>query len=315
MGRMENASVPNISPRVSVCVPAYRAAGEVPELFANLERQTFRDFELVVADDASGDDTIDALKSAKAKAAFPVTILETDQNGGPSRARNRAISAAEGEFIAFCDIDDRWAPTKLARQVAAFEDDPQLTILGTQGYIVREGREHQPLVTEPEIFALPDPGRAMFWNAFVQTSSIMVRRSEIPPGGFDESLEIAEDRDLFIKMAMTGKFGMLEEPLYSYRRIPGSQMTRKHFERRADIFTMVTRNLERFGHLLTAEERRRARGKAWYDYAEASSQPGEVRMSALFSFLRAAAHGYKPGAALSKGLQVPLAKLGLRGRI
>jgi teichuronic acid biosynthesis glycosyltransferase TuaG len=107
---------PPASPLVSVVTPAWNAAATLPATLASVAAQTFADWELLVADDGSTDAT-PALAAAWA-ARDPRIRLLPGPHEGPAGARNRAIRAARGRFIAFLDADDRWRPEKLARQLA-----------------------------------------------------------------------------------------------------------------------------------------------------------------------------------------------------
>jgi glycosyltransferase involved in cell wall biosynthesis len=104
-------------PRVSVIVPAYNAAATIEACVAGIAGQSFDDWELIVADDASTDDT-----GARAVATHPgCRVVRADRNGGPAAARNLGISIASGELLAFLDADDEWLPRYLESQVAAFD--------------------------------------------------------------------------------------------------------------------------------------------------------------------------------------------------
>jgi len=104
-------------PAVSVIMPAYRAAATLASSVASVQAQTFGDWELILVDDASPDDT-GALAAALASGDARIRLLTLAQNGGAARARNAAIAQARGRHIAFLDADDLWLPDKLARQLA-----------------------------------------------------------------------------------------------------------------------------------------------------------------------------------------------------
>ena len=281
-------------PRVSVIVPLFNGAAQLPDLFADLAAQDFRDFELVIADDASTDGSLDVARELAKTAAFPVTLLHAQRNGGPAAARNMALTAARGALIAFFDVDDRWRPAKLARQVERFDADPQLTIVGTQGDVrLADGTYCYPIIDD-WVFESPRPAACLFWDSFLQTSAVMLRKEALPPGGFDEKLHIGEDRDLFIRVAAAGKLGLIRDNLVEYRRFPESQMSRKAVERSGDTVRMIRRNVGRFGDQLSWRERRRAIGKALYDAGQALGSGPHPRFAALRYLGGAAVRGFRP---------------------
>jgi teichuronic acid biosynthesis glycosyltransferase TuaG len=103
-------------PLVSIITPVYNAARWLPETLATVQAQTFTDWEHILVDDGSTDDSL-AIGEEAAANDPRVRLLRTSSNGGPSTARNVALDAARGRFIAFLDADDLWLPEKLARSV------------------------------------------------------------------------------------------------------------------------------------------------------------------------------------------------------
>ena len=103
------------TPAVTVVIPAFQVSGYIAATLEAVFAQTFRDIEVVVVNDGSPDTP--ALRAALAPYRDRIVYLE-QENGGPSKARNTAIAAARGEWLAFLDGDDLWAPTFLASQLA-----------------------------------------------------------------------------------------------------------------------------------------------------------------------------------------------------
>ena len=101
-------------------MPAYNCADYIAESIRSVQNQSYRNWELIVADDNSTDGTVDAVRSVAAD-DNRIHLLETDINLGPAAARNRAINAAQGNYIAFLDSDDIWFPDKLSRQISFME--------------------------------------------------------------------------------------------------------------------------------------------------------------------------------------------------
>lgn len=109
-----------MAPKVSVVIPAYNSAALLPETFEGVRRQTFTDFETVVVDDGSTDETAEVVRRYA-----PSIRYVCQENQGPAAARNTGASLARGEFIAFCDHDDVWNDQHLERLMACFVEHPQ----------------------------------------------------------------------------------------------------------------------------------------------------------------------------------------------
>jgi glycosyltransferase involved in cell wall biosynthesis len=194
-------------PLVSVIIPTYNRAALVREAVASVTAQTCRDFEIVVVDDASTDDTAEALASRD-----DIRVLRHACRGGVAAARNRGAAAARGEWLAFLDSDDLWLPEKLARQMAYLKDRPGLLWCQTDEAWVRNGVR----VNKPEshrkvagrIF-LPSLERCMVSPSAV----ILHRRLLADHGGFDEDLPAAEDYDLWLRLTWRFEVGLVDEPL------------------------------------------------------------------------------------------------------
>lgn len=118
-------------PRVSVIIPTYNRAGFVQEAIRSVQAQTHPDVEIIVVDDASADDTV-ARVGAMALQDARITLIPLTTNGGANIARNTGMRHARGEFINFLDSDDLFAPDKLEKQLAVFEQNPDLDMVVCQ---------------------------------------------------------------------------------------------------------------------------------------------------------------------------------------
>ena len=108
------------SPRISIITPAFNCAGMLTETIRSVRTQSFEDWEHIVVDDASSDQTCAVVEEIAARDGR-VKLLRQERNEGPGAARNRGIEAASGRYIAFIDSDDLWFPQKLERQLAFME--------------------------------------------------------------------------------------------------------------------------------------------------------------------------------------------------
>ncbi|QNQ08736.1 glycosyltransferase family 2 protein [Sphingomonas alpina] len=206
------------APVVSVIMAAYNGAALVGETIASLQAQTLSDFEIVVVDDRSTDDTLAILRAIDDPR---LRVIESAANQGPVRARNRAVAEARGRYIAGLDQDDLCRPERLARQVAYLEARPDTVLLGTAATALEDGRlsatGHAPASTPLLIEWLLRIENPLVW------SSVMVRADaarQLAPFTRPAML-YAEDFDLYHRLAKLGRIARLDEELLVYRRHGG----------------------------------------------------------------------------------------------
>ena len=137
-------------PRVSIITPVYNAAQWLPETLAAVRTQTLGDWEQVLVDDGSSDDSV-AIVEAAARDDARFRLIHAPRNGGPSAARNLALDAAKGRFIAFLDADDLWLPEKLARSVEWMTAHNYAFIYHDYRHMSNDGMHVGALITAPEI--------------------------------------------------------------------------------------------------------------------------------------------------------------------
>ena len=127
------------APRVSVVIPSFNRAGMIEEAIGSVLAQTYENFELIVIDDGSTDNTPLVLEN------YGNRVLSYRQrNGGVSAARNKGIESATGSLIAFLDSDDLWLPEKLACQVDFFDTHPDAMICQTEETWIKKSGQGQP---------------------------------------------------------------------------------------------------------------------------------------------------------------------------
>jgi glycosyltransferase involved in cell wall biosynthesis len=231
-----------MKPLVSVVIPAYNAAWCVGKAIDSVLAQDFKDFELIVVDDGSTDDTASVL------AGYGDAIRVVHQaNGGLSKARNTGIGMAQGEFVAFLDADDWWLPGKLRQQVALMRQNPRL------GFSSTAARVQDPEGNLVNIWACarwegPFLVHLFGSNADVagSGSSVIARRALFDRiGGFDETLSSLEDIDMWMRLAAVTEYACIGEPLVVILKRPGSMSRNLDVMRKAAI-----RVMEKNRHLL-----------------------------------------------------------------
>jgi glycosyltransferase involved in cell wall biosynthesis len=206
-------------PRVSVILPAYNAAVLLNDAIQSVLRQSIDDFELIVLDDGSTDNTWELLNAFSDKR---IRAYHHSNMGLPATL-NRGLSLARGRYIARLDHDDLMMPTRLETQARFLDAHPEVALLGTAAQIYvgdQPSERHHRHPTSNKALRL----RLLFDNPFVH-ASIMFRRDEIMAiGGYctDQSRLPPEDYELWSRVARVHEVANLEDVLTIYREVPGS---------------------------------------------------------------------------------------------
>jgi len=214
-------------PKVSVIIPTYNRSHLIRDAVGSVLSQTYRDFELIVVDDGSTDETADVLS----RYGNQLRYLYQEKKGR-SAARNFGAQQAKGEYIAFLDSDDLWLPDKLFRQVPILKSAPRNVVL-VHGY-KRVVDQYLCPITGWEakvrrFFRRAEKGQETYESnlraCHVFTSSVLMRRSTfLESGGYDVQLMVLEDLDLYLRILLKGDtFAFLPEPpLILYRMHPNN---------------------------------------------------------------------------------------------
>jgi glycosyltransferase involved in cell wall biosynthesis len=213
----------NESPLVSVITPAYNAGRFINATIESALRQTFHDFEVVVVDDGSTDDTLTRVRNFRDRR---LRIIEQPHRGAPA-ALNTAISAARGRYIGFLDHDDIWVPTKLERHVEFLDRNPEVAVTFSWSGLIDEHDRRIDL--HPAHWRGPISFRQLLEDNVVgSSSSVVTRRSAIlGVGAFDLEFPRCHDSDLLLRIALAQPKGIcaIPEELTLYRR-HSNQMSR-----------------------------------------------------------------------------------------
>ncbi|MFZ4602492.1 MAG: glycosyltransferase family 2 protein [Caulobacterales bacterium] len=211
------------APRVSFIMPAYNAADTLATALTSIQAQTVRDWELIVVDDGSKDETF-AIAGAEA-ARDPRIVALTKPNGGPASARNLAIGQARGDWLMFHDADDWLAPTFLERMLALVDAQPDCALAACTFLGVDDGGRQ---LRVHGVRDLREPFPELARTCPFSPIALIVKRAEVQAlGGFDDSLITCEDWDMWQRLARRGRaFAQTDEALAYYRSRPGS-LTRK----------------------------------------------------------------------------------------
>jgi glycosyltransferase involved in cell wall biosynthesis len=232
----------NASPLVSTIIPARDAEAHLSRAINSALAQTYSPLEVIVIDDNSGDNT----SGVAAQYAPPVKVIRLSRSLGPGGARNVGIGAARGTYLAFLDADDEWLPEKIEKQIAIIEEAPDMTFVSSEAALVSDVPGAPVLVNQCR---RPVTGSAA-WKVllaypFVSTPTVLARRDAVLcAGGFDPALPIAEDQDLWIRLARLGQIGFHRGVLARVHDTPESVTKRR--AREGAIFTLrvIARHIE-----------------------------------------------------------------------
>ena len=207
-------------PLVSVIIPTYNRGWIVQEAIDSVLDQDFTDFELIVVDDGSDDNTPQIL-AAYGRA---ITVLH-QSNKGVSAARNHGIAAASGQLIAFLDSDDLWLSGKLSSQVRFFKGTPDAVINQTQEHWIRNGVRVNPKQRHHKFSGM------IFEHSLalclVSPSAVMIKKSLFEEVGiFDEQLPACEDYDLWLRISCRHPVHLIDTPLIIKRGGHADQLSR-----------------------------------------------------------------------------------------
>jgi glycosyltransferase involved in cell wall biosynthesis len=202
--------------KVSVIIPTHNRASVIGRAVASVRAQTFHDMEIIVVDDGSTDDTPQIVQSIHDPR---IRYIRCQTNRGPSAARNVGLKAARGEYVAFLDSDDEWAPEKTEKQVRLLDslsDDWGYCSTGTR--FIKDGWRESHLCPTPvrQGYTFAD---LLFGKLYVPTPGLVIRRACLKRVGFfDERLRVNEDYELLIRLSREYRLAVLPEPLVVVHR-------------------------------------------------------------------------------------------------
>jgi len=301
-----------MNPAVSVFIAARNYGRFLADALNSVQRQTFTDWECVLVDDGSEDDSAQVARPFLADGRF--RFYRSDAIG-VTRAKNLAFHLTSAPLVAPLDGDDVWLPTKLERQVRLMRAEPKLGLIFTRRFLIdpEGGILQSPIVPFSRGMILDN----ILLDNFVCFSSTMARRDVIECiGGFDNRLDLALDYDLWLRIASHYPFDYIDEPLVKYRTGHGNLSTRLA-DRITIVLSIIRRALNRRGYseAIPQAKQRAAWGSTYrtMGYILRNDEPA----NAALWYCRAAVQDRRWGAtarALMKCLRFGVKKrLGLHG--
>ena len=212
---------PTTSPLFSVIIPVYNREGFIARAIESVLAQTFQDFELIVVDDGSTD------QSAAIASRYPITLIR-QPNRGVSSARNAGIQASHGKIVAFLDSDDLWKPKKLEAHHRFFQENPDFKIHQTDEIWIRKGKflNKKKIHQKKEGFIFYDS----LHLCLISPSAVAIKKELFDEVGlFDESFEVCEDYELWLRITKRYPVGFTPEPLVVKYGGHGDQLSQKYY--------------------------------------------------------------------------------------
>jgi len=208
-------------PLVSIIIPTYNRAHCIEQAIRSALKQTFRDFELIIADDGSTDGT----EQAVTRLGEPAVRFVRKANGGCSSARNFGVANANGKYVAFLDSDDEWDPRWLETTVAMMEADPGVgAVYGSLARVGSDGSDHG-------VFDLSLGGQyreatvpyVLSQASGLLGSNIIARREVVQQiGGWDETFPTSGDFEFGLRLAVATRVGLVAAPMIRLIETAGS---------------------------------------------------------------------------------------------
>lgn len=261
-------------PKVSIVVPTYNRVKLLPRALDSILAQSFSDWETIVVDDGSTDDTPQLLSEYENRFDDRLVCIK-QPNAGPSAARNKGIEAASGRFIAFLDSDDEFLPTKLSRQLELFDLEPNLGLVYSDyAYVNLEGERHESMFNTKARFARKvksseiaprlhvcsgDVFDDLLNQYFIATIVGMVRRDVLRQDiRFDETQAYAEEWLFYLNVVRRARVGFVDEALSLHHYVPES-LARTDKSRNTLRYRNLLHKIERSFDDLSHRQRKRLR--------------------------------------------------------
>lgn len=201
-------------PKVSVIIPTYNRAKLVSDAIDSVLKQTYKDYEIIVVDDGSTDNTRESISK------YHEHIIYLRQpNQGPGAARNNGIKRSTGEFIAFLDSDDLWLPERLKMGVAMLETNKDVGLVYSNSYRLVDGKRMERTYFDNY---KPYGGfvfKQLYFQDFIPTTSVILRKECFTKLGlFDGGLPLCEDYDMWLRISSCFQLEYIDKALVLHRR-------------------------------------------------------------------------------------------------
>lgn len=217
------------NPVISIVIPCYNAERTIAATIAAVLAQTFTDFEIIMINDGSTDQTLSVIEQFNDDRLHVFSF----PNAGPQKSRNRGIEQASGDYIAFIDADDLWTPDKLAAQLEALQGSPEAAVAYSWTDLIDENGQFlkcgQHARIEGDVFEklIQDDFIASGSNPLIKAAALR------NVGGFDEAILAGQDWDMWLTLAAKYQFVVVPKVQILYRKFASPKSWSDNFERQA----------------------------------------------------------------------------------
>jgi glycosyltransferase involved in cell wall biosynthesis len=205
-----------MNPKVNICIPTFNRKDYLKETLDSVFAQTYKDYEIIIVDDGSTDGTEEMIKNGRYKVRY-----HRQENAGDAAARNKLIELTEGKYITFIDSDDILLPDSVERMVKVMENEKDEVIvygpylrIDQHGNVTGKSKRklYSGYITE-HLFKdiIVHPNGSMFPKRILEEA-----------GGFDQSLRVCSDYDLWLRLSLKYRFIALDKPTFKRRRHTGN---------------------------------------------------------------------------------------------
>ncbi|MBD2260572.1 glycosyltransferase [Pseudanabaena sp. FACHB-2040] len=232
-------------PTVSVLMPVYNGSDYLQESIDSILNQTYSDFEFVIIDDCSTDNTWEIL-NFNAQRDHRIKLLQNPENLGLIKTLNKGIKAAQGKYIARQDADDISLPERLEREVEVLDRQPDCILVSSNIQVIKGSNkkiiEIMRKACKPELL----PWYLLFYNRIGGHSQVMYRQDVVVAmGGYSEVRPHVEDYELWCRFSRTGKMMVIIPEIFlTYRRHGQSISAKKSKEQESNRYKQVKENID-----------------------------------------------------------------------
>lgn len=223
-------------PLVSFNIVTFNRASFLKKCLASVQCQTFKDFEVIIVDDGSTDDTKNIVDSFK---DLPIKYYKNEVNSGIAFSRNRAALLSEGKYIAILDSDDECLPDRLLYSIDVIDKNDSIDIVF--GNALFKGKIVEKIYQEPT--------NNIFLNLFFENpiihSTVLIRRSLLTENWYDADFSVCEDFELWTRIVTPTNFYKIEKPLVIYNTHSENVSSKKFEQMQSFYFDIVFRNLSK----------------------------------------------------------------------
>ena len=233
---------------VSVIMPTYNQAQFIGEAIRSVIEQTYSNWELIVINNFSEDDTVSVVEGFQDKR---ITLINFKNNGVIAASRNAGIRQCKGNYIAFLDSDDIWLTDKLSIQMSYLNKHKEVGLIGTNAIVIPGNKKLHNNIRSNRIVSTKE----LFLKSVIVNSTVLMRDSIVKKIGFlDENpaIRAAEDLDYWIRASFEMKLAVIKKSLIFYRIHPGnaSELNKNTLNSRKIFFELYLRVLSKYDNNL-----------------------------------------------------------------